>query len=252
MTLRSTPPDGAGQGDEQPLREVLRGELPAPGAERDAHRRFARARDRARQQQPGGVRARDQKQQPGRREQQQQRRADVLDDRLAKIEQAGGVGGMADRILRGDLRRDALHVRLGRGERDARLAPRVGEISRRRISRGSSGIQTSVRTPATSTPATGRWNDARHHAGHGVAAAVERQRFADDAGIGPSRRQSELEITTPVSIAEPLAEDGIDAELVNQRRRDPTPWTWCGSPANVRFLFDSRNHPNASNACVRS
>ena len=78
MTREDHAAGGAGETDQQAFDEVLRGELSAPGAERDARRRFARARDGAGEQQPGGVRARDQEQQPGGGEEQQERGADVL------------------------------------------------------------------------------------------------------------------------------------------------------------------------------
>ena len=94
---------------------------PAPSATRIAVSR-ARATERA-SSSPAAFAHVIRNSSAGRGEQQQQRRADVLDDRLAKIEQTGRVGGMIDRILGGDLRSDAFHVRLGGGERDSRLPP---------------------------------------------------------------------------------------------------------------------------------
>ena len=153
------PARGAGQRDQQPLREVLRGELRTPGPEGDADGGLARARHGARQEQSCGVRAGDEKQQRGGPEQQQQRGTDVLDHRFAKIEQAGGVGGMIDRIFGGDFRRHAFHVRLGGGKRDPGFRRAVGDVAASGLSRGSSAIQRSVRSPAMVTPATGSWND---------------------------------------------------------------------------------------------
>ena len=115
VTLEQHAARRAGETDQQAFGEELRGELAAPGAERHARRRFARARDGARQQQSGGVRAGDQEQQRGGGEEQQQRRADVLD--------RPSPGDPADARCRPDARPD----------RPRRFAPRrVSRPPRRR------------------------------------------------------------------------------------------------------------------------
>ncbi len=105
-------PNPASQRQQHALRKKLPHQAAAPGAERRAHRYLSLARYAARQREIRQIRAADQQHHPDRRHQDPHRPAQV------RADQNIGVGLHRDaptfvrrRILRGDLRADAIHLR---------------------------------------------------------------------------------------------------------------------------------------------
>ena len=126
----------AGQGQEQALGEHLAEQRPAARAERGAEGELRAPRRAAREQQVGHVGAGDQQDQADGAEQQDQRRASVLDDVVLQRDDPNPHlrGGVLGELL-AELRRDSIHLRLGLGQRHVAPDPaehgEEGEVPRR-------------------------------------------------------------------------------------------------------------------------
>ena len=62
---------------------------------------------------------------------------------------------------------------------------------------------------------------------------VARSGLRPDGDPEPPRRARDY---WAALVPETLAQDRLDAKMVNQGQGDGNTWTWCGSPANVRFF----------------
>ncbi len=214
----------ADQGDDQPLHEVVKGESPLRRAERDANGGFPCSRDGARQQQSGDVRAGDEQQHSRRNHQQEQRGLDFQKNRLPQIVEAGGVRRVRCGVERGNFGSHSLHVRLGLRERHAGLEPGVAEVhAHRSILAPAQRIESDPDLALDALDARSWHRQAepwRRHAGDREGAAVERQRLADDAWIRSEPPPERTGDHRPLVVGEPLAHDGVDAEVPGERGRD--------------------------------
>ena len=94
---------GASDRHQQSFHEVMQGELTLAGTEGDANGRFARARDRSREQQPGDICAGDEEQCHRGCDEEQQRRFDRQQHRITQIVKPRRVRRMRLRIERRNL-----------------------------------------------------------------------------------------------------------------------------------------------------
>jgi hypothetical protein len=60
----------------------------------------------------------------------------------------------------------------------------------------------------------------RHHAGDDVSAAIQREWLSNDSRIGSQLPPQRIRNDDAIFIVEPLAENGINSQLMDERRRD--------------------------------